>query len=175
MRKKNYTIFATLFIALSAFNVNIALNNRQYSTNSRISMTPLDHEKLIIKYTYDNAGNRIKRELVLVPVIMRSSLIEDNKKDAAVEETDLADAFPEMEVKLYPNPSQGIFWVEISGADIPAGAQIEIFSNTGALIKKMTGISPTQTIDISKQPRGIYFMRIIFNKDYMNVWKIIKN
>ena len=131
-------------------------------------MIPMNDEKLIIKYIYDDFGNRIKREIELIPVTRATSSKSTKKQN-------LDDAEIKIDIKVYPNPSQGVFWVNITGIDIPRGAHIDVYSNTGFLVKRWSGISPTHAIDISMQPDGIYYLRVVLNKDYENVWKIIKN
>jgi len=50
-----------------------------------------------------------------------------------------------MEVTVYPNLTQGMMHVDISGIDIPQNAQIEIFSANGALVLRRAVISSNYT------------------------------
>ena len=168
MRKEIYIIFFVAFFFLAAFNANLAISNKLYYRKSSMSMTPMNDEKLVIKYIYDGFGNRIKRELTLVP-ITRATSGKDNRNLKPE-----ANEF-EIKIKVYPNPSQGMFWVNITGIDIPNGAHINVYSSTGVLVKRWTGISSTHAIDISMQPNGMYFLQVKLNKDNESVWKIIKN
>ena len=79
-------------------------------------------------------------------------------------------------IVVYPNPTQdGLLRIDITGEEIPRGALLEIYSTGGNLVKKVTNISTTNTVNIFSQPAGSYTMRIIFDKENVVVWKVIKN
>ena len=78
-------------------------------------------------------------------------------------------------VTIYPNPTHGMLRVEITGVYIPMGAYIEIFSANGSSVGKWTGISYSNTFDISDKPAGIYILRLTLDKDNVNTLKITKN
>jgi len=82
---------------------------------------------------------------------------------------------PEMKVDIYPNPTQGMLQVDISNVDIPSGAQIEIYSASGLLAGRWTGISPNNIYDITDKPAGIYILRLTIDKDNAKSWRIVKN
>lgn len=59
-----------------------------------------------VKYSYDNAGNRIKREIVM-------------KAKSSYKETSRTECFSEMlsdkDIRIYPNPTKGRLKIEIAG------------------------------------------------------------
>lgn len=61
-------------------------------------------------------------------------------------------------LKVYPNPSTGIYKIE----GLPASQKNKIFIYTidGRLIKKLNSNSLTETIDLSGQASGVYFLFI---------------
>jgi len=81
----------------------------------------------------------------------------------------------DIEVTIYPNPTFGMVRVDIDGVDIPRGAMIEVYSPGGAPVRRLTGISTSNTFDISRHPPGVYTMRIILDAENVSVWKIMKN
>jgi hypothetical protein len=173
-------MFAAAFAALAAFNVNLSVSNKQRHAQTGMNLIPMNDEKLIIKYTYDDAGNMIERKVVLVEISQYSMTRKNAKAD--VPETDgisetgkKEDIFPETDVRVYPNPNQGMFWLNITGIDVPRAARIEIFTVGGAQVISRKITSLPHAVDISDRPAGIYFLRITFGNDYENVWKIIKN
>ncbi|MCD4793583.1 MAG: T9SS type A sorting domain-containing protein [Bacteroidales bacterium] len=62
----------------------------------------------------------------------------------------------------YPNPTTGIFTIQ--GEDLPAGQtsiqSIEITNINGQVIKRLSTNNNQLKIDLSNQPKGIYFVKI---------------
>lgn len=179
MKKSKYILFAVVLIALAAINARVAISNRAaYKKSSTMRMTRMNNERLIIKYVYDDFGNRIRREVVLVPDYSRSqSAASEISEPDKVPETPEApeDTPPEISVKAYPNPNQGMFWVSISGIDLPPDARIEIFTTTGSLVVSQKITSLPCAVDISNRSTGVYLLRITFGKGHEYVWRIVKN
>ena len=71
------------------------------------------HAQNKIKYSYDSAGNRTKREIVLSAT--RSILSEENEQVPYIEE------MQSHEIKIYPNPTKGILNIKITGLDKAKG------------------------------------------------------
>lgn len=117
-----------------------------------------------IKYTYDESGNRIKKEIVLSST--RSLLSEDDEQEAYTEE------IQSHQIIIYPNPTKGLLNVKIAGLDKING-QISIYNMGGRLINQSDLSSSNQTFDLSDQPNGIYIMQIKL-EDKVSSWKIIK-
>ncbi len=73
-------------------------------------------------------------------------------------------------IDFYPNPSTGKFIVSQSNSTITS--EIEIYNIVGELIYKTNTTTPQTTIDLSGQPKGIYFVRTTDNKKNMTNKKI---
>lgn len=97
-----------------------------------------------VEYSYDAAGNRIKRKYVCVTSLNSLAAIAPVEK-------------PETVISgIYPNPNDGRFSVNFS-KDIPP-TQLLIFDTNGKPVTQKK-ISGTKTeIDISHLPDGIYFI-----------------
>lgn len=65
----------------------------------------------------------------------------------------------EMEVSIYPNPSNGNFTVNVSGNDA-ANSQITIYNSIGQIVYSEQINSAKTQIDLSNQTSGIYFCRV---------------
>ncbi|MCB0804008.1 MAG: T9SS type A sorting domain-containing protein [Flavobacteriales bacterium] len=63
-------------------------------------------------------------------------------------------------LKIYPNPSEGIF--SISGLDIENSQYclVSVFSVTGRLILENVIVETNQTLDLSSLDNGVYFLKI---------------
>ncbi len=69
------------------------------------------------------------------------------------------------ELKIFPNPNNGIFNLEIS--NVKEIFNIDIINNIGQTILKKEYNSSSINIDISEFPRGIYFVKIENNSNVL--------
>lgn len=120
-----------------------------------------------VSYTYDAAGNRIKREIVM------------NRNGAptrsAQEEQEVvySEMLSKKQVRIYPNPTSGMLKVEVLNLGDVENCTIRIFNSAGVQITSTRTTSATASLDISNQPNGVYFLRIAIGKEE-STWKIIK-
>ncbi len=70
-------------------------------------------------------------------------------------------------IKIYPNPTNGIFTIQCK--DIQS---IKIININGQIIKQLSIDNEQFTIDLSNQPKGIYFVKIK-GDDFIIVKKIV--
>lgn len=136
-----------------------------------------------VTYVYDDAGNRIKREVTLL--LQSAEITEDSvlaeQTPVITEETTalelenpaLQETFREIEIKLYPNPTQGAVYFELNRLPEGQKTELEIWSPAGSLIgkSKITGL--VTQINLKGRPGGIYFIRTNIEGETVT-WKIIK-
>ncbi len=115
-----------------------------------------------IRYTYDNAGNRIERKIILTKSF-------NKMKEAQV----LNEVLAERTVKIYPNPTKGSLTVSLGDQDSEVIGEIFIFGLNGQMITTRKIKSNMQTFDLSNEPTGTYIMKIIIDGKSSS-WKIIK-
>jgi len=76
------------------------------------------------------------------------------------------------ELRVYPNPTTG--QVTIPGIDDMAGSvTIDVFNASGTHVASRTVVSGRVTIDISKHPAGVYFLRVT-QGDVMRKVRVVK-
>ena len=114
----------------------------------------------IVNYTYDAAGNRIKREIVL------SRSMENTEKP-------LTETLSSKSISIYPNPTAGLLKISISGWETTDKCKFTIFSLKGALIQEIQVSSSVTEIDLSDESDGMYLLNIELNES-KSAWKIIK-
>ncbi len=117
-----------------------------------------------IKYTYDSAGNRTKKEIVSSST--RSLFSSESKQVLHIEEKQ------NHEIKIYPNPTKGIVNIQFATENIGNG-EISVYNISEELITKINFSDSYQTIDLSTQPDGFYIIRIML-EDKVYHWKIVK-
>lgn len=74
------------------------------------------------------------------------------------------------EVSFYPNPTNGL--AQIKGKNIK---QIEVYTISGKLVKSKLINSKSSYIDITNQPKGIYFVKILLDSGTTLTKKLIIN
>lgn len=130
-----------------------------------------------IVYSYDNAGNRIKREILLEAGSKIAHVKEDTSKtkNSNPEKLKITDKLGEFDISIYPNPTEGKLAVNVS--NMPEDTQnrnsIKVFDLFGKELYNNNVTSSISEIDISLQPVGTYIMKINI-ADKTAVWKIIK-
>lgn len=120
-----------------------------------------------ITYTYDNSGNRIKREIVLSP--QRTSASNED----TTERLPVSDMLADKDIKIYPNPTQGMLKVEITNYESSDSGSIHVYSMNGQTVTHSEISFYLTDIDISNSPNGIYLMQIQLNGT-STTWRIIK-
>ena len=120
-----------------------------------------------VGYTYDDAGNRIKREIVM------NRQQAPKKNTGADEEETYSDMLAQKQIKIHPNPTSGLLKVEVLGLEPDDVCQLRLFTASGQLIINREATSTTTSLDISSRSNGIYLLRISIGKEE-TTWKIIK-
>ncbi|MDE6522924.1 MAG: T9SS type A sorting domain-containing protein [Muribaculaceae bacterium] len=120
-----------------------------------------------VTYTYDNAGNRIKREIVLSPKGKPASQENTNEMQP------ISDMIADKNIRIHPNPTTGMLKVEITNYESGDLGNIYVYSINGHSIIHSKISSPLTDIDISSSPNGIYLLNIQLNGN-STTWRVIK-
>ena len=131
-----------------------------------------------IYYSYDAAGNRTSKTITLTKTMKNmarpDTVIVAESEPFIYDMDELQnDVLGKAEIKIYPNPTQGVLRVDISGVELSTTDQIEIFNGKVHLVKSVSNITGSNMIDLSESVSGIYFMRITIG-DEQTTWRIIK-
>lgn len=123
-------------------------------------------------FSYDNAGNRIKRYVCYESAFLTSQDL-DKLKNSVVQENDTSENEStryDTDPIVFPNPVQGIAYIR--HLDKTKEYRISLLSNDGKeLINRKYDHSG---IDMSTLPEGIYFI-VIMREGYNKAFKIIKS
>ena len=122
-----------------------------------------------INYVYDNAGNRIERHVIILPM----SKSEDGAFKKMTEVKPHKDKLQEHNITLFPNPTKGQLLVEITHLDKVKKSSIEVYSLEGVSIFHQDNIRDQTQIDLSDYPAGTYILKINLG-DNQSVWKIVR-
>jgi len=121
----------------------------------------------IISFGYDGKGNRILRQINDLKAISDNSAINKNVTSIS----DLAFHI-ESSIRIHPNPTKGIFRVEVTKSEGKCITLVLADLNGKLLLEKEIS-EPSTTIDISDKSSGTYILRIKSGVENAE-WKIIK-
>lgn len=116
-----------------------------------------------VAYSYDAAGNRIKRET-------KTDLVLQSMRSLP-EQISTHSMLGEIEVRFSPNPTEGMLHVTVNTDKENIGA-IHIYSTSGTLIQQYSNTTSAD-FDLSGQQSGIYLLLVEVNGENQ-VYKIIK-
>jgi len=123
-----------------------------------------------IIFTYDMAGNRKSRTIVLAsPVMEETEEIEDEENIAAIVEEQEAGGT----VIIYPNPTKGQLTVEFKGYNNNFSGNICLYTIKGNTIISETIRAEKVYLELSDYPQGVYLLKTDINGQ-VSTWKIIK-
>jgi hypothetical protein len=95
--------------------------------------------------------------------------ISINTEDCSLVST--SDIFEsENQIKVYPSPTEDFITLE----GITQLSNVEISNSSGQLVFN-TAVAKNGTIDISHFQSGIYFLRIVNDRDKLEIHKVVKN
>jgi len=123
-------------------------------------------------FTYDDAGNRIIRDVVElkktnpVDTSQTNSLVQDSVQKSIVK-------FGNTTVSVFPNPTPGVAQIEVGGELPESVSTIQVFDLTGKSILSTTFNESSANIDLSAYPNGKYILKIICNNKSKE-WILIK-
>lgn len=120
-----------------------------------------------IKYTYDDAGNREKRQVIIVG---KSNLA---LIDTTIVTEPITDWLNKMKISIYPNPTKGILIIDIANMPEDVSGDITIHNMEGKSLLKLNQLNSTNKLDLSDYPTGIYVLRIR-SLEKSCEWKIVK-
>lgn len=135
------------------------------------SMAQIDPGK--VHFSYDANGNREHR-WVTVQKITKVDSADSLHQDSIIKNRiSNSDSNLQQSISLYPNPTQGLLDLKITGITDGETAEYVFVSLTGQeLLRRKTGL-PITKIDISNFAPGIYIVNVTLGKK-VETWKIIK-
>lgn len=125
-----------------------------------------------VRFGYDACGNRTSRTLEFSRVDGDKGT-GGAKGGASQWEASLSDSFAGVETMLFPNPTEGGFFLAFSGEEIPNDATATLCSVDGKAIEERKVGGLTEEFDLRGKPAGVYLLRLS-SSDSVKTWKIVK-
>jgi hypothetical protein len=119
-----------------------------------------------ILFAYDNTGNRVER-------IIYFSSPRNTRNAMQEEETAISEELNSNIIRIYPNPTEGILRIEITGYKDETNGTIRLYSSSGNPVYNNSINGTITDIDLTEQVSGIYVLIIAVNNE-TSTWKIVK-
>jgi hypothetical protein len=117
-------------------------------------------------FTYDNAGNRINRNVVGL-----KSTVEANADEN--QDTTYSESIGDIIITIYPNPVNEQLLVEIKGRTGEQKDLVYLFDMKGNLITTIETTDELTPVSFKELPRGTYILQIHTGAN-TSEWKIIR-
>lgn len=142
---------------------------RKYSLLICLALVPIiSSAQVKIGYSYDAAGNRVKREIVMsAPKAMA------RQQTYSSENKSFSDMVRDHSIKIYPNPTDGNLKISIQGLKETDVCSMDVYTVQGSQVLSENISTNIADVNISNQPAGIYLLKITIN-DISTTWKIVK-
>lgn len=121
-----------------------------------------------VQFSYDYAGNRTSRAIILPSATQARRADSDSVKTEVY-----TDIFAKYQLHVYPNPTHGELKIELHGLPEDSGYHLTIASVSGQVIISRNTTENPMVADLTGCPAGIYIMRIQY-KNYSKDFKIIR-
>jgi hypothetical protein len=144
--------------------------------------------QLIISDVISASGDQVQfNNLVLSYTVGESVVSSDNAEQITnngfqqgnlivTSVNELSNFSVEEKLIAFPNPTNGIVFLKRENNQLPAKADyIEIFTAESKVLEKILRPQFNQEINLSGLPKGVYFIRYVFESGSVQVFKIIKS
>lgn len=125
------------------------------------------HSQTVVKYLYDDAGNREYRGVIILQSQKQSEL----KK--GTEYSEVKEELGKQKIVIYPNPTKGELIIELDGNNSDIEIEASIYSMKGEKLQNRTFTDSRVNMDLTGYPTGTYILKIKVGSTH-GEWKIIK-
>ena len=115
--------------------------------------------------SYDGSGNRQTRAYCAKST---AALL-----DTASITQPITESLGEVQIAIFPNPTKGLFTVQVTNLPTDASGEIALCDLTGKQLVVQKTIQESNIIDLSMRPTGVYVLRIRAG-DKVSEWKVVK-
>lgn len=136
--------------------------------------SPLPLQGWADEYTYDEVGNRIKREYKWTIIAPKNNYHEEQTVDTLKERSDDKGLSSNILVKAYPNPVADEMIVENLSWKDNNTATVKISDITGRVLVEKNFKAAKEQFSLSSFIPGTYIVSYFLNNRSLITWKIIK-
>ena len=128
-----------------------------------------------VNFGYDACGNRVSRTLEFSKADSGRGITADNGPMAGLAQwqASITDCFAGVETMLFPNPTEGGFFLTFNGDELPKGVTALLCAVDGTVLEERTVKGTNEEFDLGKRAVGVYLLRLVLG-DTVKTWKVIK-
>jgi hypothetical protein len=123
------------------------------------------------RYSYDDRGNRCKREIVLPTT--RSAQVKDSGDETETGTDFFTESLAQHTVTIYPNPTQGELSIAITDTEHLRSGSITLYGLQGKMLIEKTIEGERTRLDLTPYLQGTYLLLLNLDGETSS-WKIIK-
>ena len=120
-------------------------------------------------FDYDACGNRISRNVQFGKISENGRSVENPQGLASI----VMDQIGGMKLIIYPNPTKGLFLVELDKEWMGTHLQVVLLTSHGDALTKRSLTVGTEEFDLSNYPAGVYLLQFVVGEE-SQIWKIVK-
>jgi hypothetical protein len=120
----------------------------------------------VVSYSYDNAGNRISRR-----VVVYNTNLQHAKK--TVDPAPVEEQLGERTIKVFPNPTKGSLAVDITGGNDKDQLRLILYNADGKQLLNKQVQPGTTPVNMTAYPAAYYILRVQAGEK-VTEFKIIK-
>lgn len=137
--------------------IKIESNSQSSESFTYLSELSIEASYLEIIYAYDDAGNRISRNLVTTSLKSTDDSDEDEFQKFTLDNNS--------DILIYPNPTPGLLNIEITNytSEEDNNIRVKVYSVNGTLILENEFFSGSFSVDLSEKQNGTYLMDMSVN------------
>lgn len=146
----------------------------EYSTTSLRPKLIVDYNEppvgSTIEFTYDDAGNRMGRQVIVIPQLKSGQILNDKQELLEPIQSD----WNTLKMKVYPNLTRGNVSLEFEEHFDFENVQYKIFNATGRMVANGNlDVNALNPLPISHLPAGVYILALQYGNDTKTI-KLIK-
>ena len=128
-----------------------------------------------VHFGYDACGNRVSRTLQFSRTDGdKGGKPGDNpNEEASLWQASVSEGFADGEVLLFPNPTEGGFFLSLTGGEVPDGTKATLCTPEGKILEERIVTGNTEEFDLGNRPAGIYLLRLTSEHE-TKAWKVVK-
>ena len=134
-------------------------------------VTKVSAQQNAVQYLYDNAGNRIQRNIIVL-LGKAPSILQQESEAVAVPSTE---TIAGITFKIYPNPTEGLVIIQSDeNFSLLENKTVVVYDMNGKIVLEKQFNNLEERIDLSKEDPGTYFLKISASNGYKAEWNIVK-